>query len=160
MRVGLGRISVLVGLQARASYAATPTQRFLVCDFSKSRPCQYFSTTAQSKSNLDQASNVGKPSTPTCGSVQSEAPVIGRGLEQKTIDDLKDMHVDAVDEEDKPFAWKNPKTGNSTLTLSVAVLHGLTPLHIFLGEIGGPKGYLRNAEPTRYGDWEMNGCGF
>jgi hypothetical protein len=25
------------------------------------------------------------------------------------------------------------------------------------GERGGPKGALRNAEPTRFGDWELNG---
>ena len=24
-------------------------------------------------------------------------------------------------------------------------------------EIGGPKGVQKNAEPTRYGDWEVNG---
>ncbi len=65
------------------------------------------------------------------------------------------MHVEAVDEEDKPFAWKNPKTGNSTLHFGLAVFNSLTQASP--GEIGGPKGYLRNAEPTRYGDWEMNG---
>ena len=25
------------------------------------------------------------------------------------------------------------------------------------GEVGGPKGSLRGAEPTRFGDWEQNG---
>ena len=34
-----------------------------------------------------------------------------RGLEQKTIEDLEEMHVDSVDQEDKPFSWKNPITG-------------------------------------------------
>jgi hypothetical protein len=61
-----------------------------------------------------------------------------RNLEQKTIDELDDLHVDTVDIEyagDGPMAWKNKDTG----------------------EIGGPKGALREAEPTRFGDWELNG---
>jgi hypothetical protein len=42
---------------------------------------------------------------------QIAAPEIVRGLEDKAIKDLNDMNVEAVDEEDKPFAWKNPVTG-------------------------------------------------
>lgn len=40
-----------------------------------------------------------------------------------------------VQDDDGPLAWKNSDTG----------------------EIGGPKGSLRGAEPTRFGDWEQNG---
>lgn len=40
-----------------------------------------------------------------------------------------------VQDDDGPLAWKNADTG----------------------EIGGPKGSLRGAEPTRFGDWEQNG---
>lgn len=49
----------------------------------------------------------------TCGSSDSQSvvPDIVRGMENKTIEDLKDMHVETVDEEDKPFSWKNPATG-------------------------------------------------
>ena len=40
-----------------------------------------------------------------------------------------------VQDDDGPLAWKNMETG----------------------EVGGPKGSLRGAEPTRFGDWEQNG---
>jgi hypothetical protein len=40
-------------------------------------------------------------------------PQFANNLEQKTIEELKDLHVDAVDEEDPgPMSWKNPKTGD------------------------------------------------
>lgn len=74
-----------------------------------------------------------------CGTTP-EPPSMVRNMEQKAIDELDDMHVDTVDIEyagDGPLRWKNPETG----------------------EIGGPKGALRSAEPTRYGDWELNGYG-
>lgn len=121
----LGRISVVsrsVFLKAHAGYAATFPKRSFVLDHSKLRQCQYFSTAAQPKSNPDPEIK-SKTSASTCGSVQSEAPVIGRGLEQKTIDDLKDMHVEAVDDEDEPFAWKNPKTGTAHLIFGSAVFN-------------------------------------
>jgi hypothetical protein len=53
-----------------------------------------------------------------CGSsyAQIAAPGVVRGLEDKAIEDLKDMHVEAVDEEDKPFAWK---------TLSQVCIHSM-----------------------------------
>ena len=41
----------------------------------------------------------------------------------------------AQDDEDGAVGWTNPETG----------------------EVGGPKGSLRGAEPTRFGDWEQNG---
>jgi hypothetical protein len=111
----LGRfVTRSICFHAQAGYAATFRQRSFVLGYSKSRQFQYFSTSAKSESNPDPAIK-SNSSGSSCGSVQSEAPVIGRGLEQKTIDDLKDMHVEAVDDEDEPFAWKNPKTGYCTL---------------------------------------------
>ena len=92
-----------------------------------------------SKSNQDVSkTNTVDTSTKSKHSCGSE-PDLVRGLEQKTIDDVKDLHVDAVDDDvSGPYSWKNPNTG----------------------EIGGPKGALRNAEPTRFGDWELNGCSY
>jgi hypothetical protein len=113
----IGRISRSVSLNAQAGYAATCPTRSFVVGFSKSRQYQNFSTSALS-TNPEPAISGSKPAASTCGSVQNEAtPVIGKGLEQKTIDDLKDMHVEAVDDVDEPFAWKNPNTGYSLLIL-------------------------------------------
>mmetsp|Transcript_16067 Transcript_16067/g.36730 ORF Transcript_16067/g.36730 Transcript_16067/m.36730 type:complete len:143 (-) Transcript_16067:147-575(-) len=68
------------------------------------------------------------------GSNQTE-PTMMKGMEDKAIEELADMHVDTVDEDDGFTPWQNQETG----------------------EIGGPKGSLRGAEPTRFGDWELNG---
>lgn len=62
------------------------------------------------------------------------APTMTSKLEQKAIDELEDMSI-IDDDDDGPMAWKNPATG----------------------EVGGPRGSLRGAEPTRFGDWEQNG---
>ena len=70
-----------------------------------------------------------------CGvSPLTGAPAMASKLEQKAIDELEDMSI-IDDDEDAPLAWKNPATG----------------------EVGGPRGSLRGAEPTRFGDWEQNG---
>jgi hypothetical protein len=72
-----------------------------------------FSESAASTKSSPFASKPAQANKSGCGSsdAQIAAPVIVRGLEDKAIEDLKDMHVEAVDEEDKPFAWKNPTTG-------------------------------------------------
>lgn len=86
-------------------------------------------STEEKKSSIDQT---------------TAPPKFAQNLEQKTIDEIKDLHVEALDdvEDDEfedddagPLSWKNPETG----------------------ERGGPRGALRKAEPTRYGDWELNG---
>jgi hypothetical protein len=114
----LGRISFVsrsVCQKALSGYAPIFLKRSFILAYSKSWQCQFLSTSAQSKTNPDLPFK-SKSSASTGGSVQSEAPVMGSGLEQKTIDDLKDMHVEAVDDEDEPFAWKNPKTGYTNYT--------------------------------------------
>jgi hypothetical protein len=45
------------------------------------------------------------------------------------------LRARAQDDDDGLMGWTNPETG----------------------EVGGPKGSLRGAEPTRFGDWEQNG---
>lgn len=45
------------------------------------------------------------------------------------------LRAHAQDDDDGSMGWTNPETG----------------------EVGGPKGSLRGAEPTRFGDWEQNG---
>mmetsp|Transcript_13891 Transcript_13891/g.48016 ORF Transcript_13891/g.48016 Transcript_13891/m.48016 type:complete len:84 (-) Transcript_13891:213-464(-) len=69
-----------------------------------------------------------------CGTSQSE-PKMMKNMEEKAMEELADMHVDTVDDDDDFTPWQNKETG----------------------EIGGPKGSLRGAEPTRFGDWELNG---
>eukprot|EP00286_Rhodomonas_abbreviata_P001836 CAMPEP_0181291178 /NCGR_PEP_ID=MMETSP1101-20121128/1825_1 /TAXON_ID=46948 /ORGANISM="Rhodomonas abbreviata, Strain Caron Lab Isolate" /LENGTH=154 /DNA_ID=CAMNT_0023395545 /DNA_START=14 /DNA_END=478 /DNA_ORIENTATION=- len=72
------------------------------------------------------------------GELAKGSPKFAQDLEQKTVDEIKDLHVETLDDEfddEGPLSWVNPETG----------------------EKGGPRGALRKAEPTRFGDWELNG---
>ena len=79
---------------------------------SSPRFVKWFSEPAPSRTSPFSPETV-RTSGSGCGTpeAKNEAPGIVRGLEQKTIEDLEEMHVDSVDQEDKPFSWKNPITG-------------------------------------------------
>ena len=134
-----GRTVVTLGARLGGLLVRTAAQRPAHAAFPRASVSpRFFSMAERSGSEGAGAAPAPPPKKPSSGCGAPAEPALARKMEQKAIDELDDMHVDTVDVEyvgDGPLRWRDPATG----------------------EIGGPKGYLRKAEPTRYGDWELNG---